>query len=76
MQYARRHKCSVTKLIENLARDAEYTLKYERMTAAQRKAYEQGASGLDNLDRGWIRPIQAKERSATTMKTALKPRKR
>jgi hypothetical protein len=50
--------------------------KYERMTAAQRKAYEQGASGLDNLDRGWIRPIQAKERSATTMKTALKPRKR
>jgi hypothetical protein len=23
------------------------------MTAAQRKAYEQGASDLDNLDRGW-----------------------
>jgi hypothetical protein len=35
--------------------------KYEQMTRAQRKAYEESASDLDFLDRGWIRRIRAKE---------------
>jgi predicted DNA-binding ribbon-helix-helix protein len=32
---ARHHKCSLTRLIENLARDAEHALKYEPMTRAE-----------------------------------------
>jgi hypothetical protein len=48
---ARDHQCSVTEMIEDLARDAEYSLKYDRMTPAQRKTYEAAASDLDYLDR-------------------------
>jgi hypothetical protein len=58
---ARHHQCSVTRLVEDLARDAEHRLRYEQMTRAQRKAYEESASDLDFLDRGWIRRIRAKE---------------
>ena len=68
---ARHRKCSVTQLVEDLARDTKHTLKYERMTAAQRRAYEESTSDLDYLDRGWIRRIRAQEAAAPKRKTLL-----
>ena len=60
---------------EDLARDTEHTLKYERMTAAQRRAYEESASDLDYLDRGWIRRIRARQAAAPKRKTPVQSTK-
>jgi hypothetical protein len=69
---ARHHQCSVTRLVENLARDAERWLKYEQMTRAQRKAYERSSSDLDFLERGWRRRIRAKEGAPPRRKKLMK----
>jgi hypothetical protein len=69
---ARHHQCSVTRVVENLVRDAEHRLKYEQMTRAQRKAYEESSSDLDFLDRGWIRRIRAKEGAPPSRKKLMK----